>query len=164
MKVHDIMISSPLTCSPHTNLAEVAHVMWTADCGIVPITDDTAKLIGVITDRDICIATSTQNKPPSAIQVNELPHGDVYTCRPDDDMRYALRQMRDHHVRRLPVVSADGILQGMLSIRDVIVSVGKKPELSAADLLETFKGICAREAALEQPAQQATATAGSRSN
>src|SRR5262245_32352602 len=47
MRVQEIMVSSPLTCGPESNLAEVANLMWKGDCGIVPVTDTAGKLLGV---------------------------------------------------------------------------------------------------------------------
>jgi CBS domain-containing protein len=143
MKVQEIMVSKPLTCGPQTNLAEVANLMWKGDCGIVPITDNAGKLLGVITDRDICIAASTQGKAPSHMNAGELPHGDLYTCRAEDDARAALNLMRERRVRRVPVTGADGTLQGIVSINDIVLAAGGKADVSAADVLDTFKGICA---------------------
>ncbi len=142
MRVQEIMLSNPLTCSPQSNLAEVANLMWKGDCGIVPVTDSAGKLLGVITDRDICIAASTQDKAPSHIQAGELPHGDVYTCKAEDEARSALNMMRERRVRRLPVTTADGTLQGIVSINDILLAAGGKADVSAADVLDTFKGIC----------------------
>jgi CBS domain-containing protein len=168
MQVREIMINSPLTCGPHANLAEVAHLMWIGDCGIVPVTDDHGKLLGVVTDRDICIAASTRDRQPSSIHVDELPRGDVHACRPDDDTREALRLMRTHRVRRLPVTASDGTLRGVISINDVVVAAGERAPLSAADVLETFKSICAHPSALESASARskssATATSTSRTS
>jgi CBS domain-containing protein len=55
MQIEDIMTAQPRTASPRTTLAEAAQVLWNADCGILPVTDE-GKLVGVITDRDMSIA------------------------------------------------------------------------------------------------------------
>ena len=55
MKVKDLMTTDVKRCSPDTNLAAAAKIMWEADCGAVPVTDERGHVIGVITDRDICI-------------------------------------------------------------------------------------------------------------
>jgi CBS domain-containing protein len=147
MRVQDIMISKPLSCAPQSNLAEVAQLMWQGDCGIVPITDSAGKLLGVVTDRDICIAASTQDRAPSQILARDLPHGDIYTCRPEDHAQAALTLMRERRVRRLPVTTTDGTLQGIISINDLVLAAEDRAEVSPKDVLDAFKGICAHRPA-----------------
>jgi CBS domain-containing protein len=157
MKVHEIMVSGPLTCGSQSNLAEVAQLMWNGDCGVVPITDPAGKLLGVVTDRDICIAASTQDKAPSHIRADELPLGDVYTCRPEDDVQSALTLMRERRVRRVPVTAADGTLLGILSLNDLALATGGKADVSANDVLGALKGICAHRPPLATAAKAAGA-------
>ncbi len=157
MRVQEIMVSSPLTCGPQSNLAEVAQLMWKGDCGIVPVTDGAGKLLGVITDRDICIAAATKDKAPSRIRADELPRGDVHTCRPDDEAQAGLKVMRERRVRRLPVIAADGTLQGIVSINDIVLAAGGRADVSAADVLDAFKGLCAHRPPLAAKAAGAGA-------
>jgi CBS domain-containing protein len=157
MRVQEIMVTSPLTCGPQANLAEVANLMWKGDCGIVPVTDSAGKLIGLITDRDICIAAATKDQAPSLIHANDLPRSDVRSCRPEDEAQTALKAMREHRVRRLPVTAADGTLLGILSINDIVLAAGGKADVSAADVLDTFKGICAHRPPLAAKAAAAGA-------
>jgi CBS domain-containing protein len=94
--------------------------MWDCDCGLVPVVDELKTLLGVITDRDICIATTSRSVVPSDIQVRDvMSTGTVYTCRPDDDVRTALGTMGTHRVRRLPVVDRQNRLVGIISLCDV---------------------------------------------
>ena len=72
MKVRDIMTTAPETCGPKTNLASVAAHLWRADCGVLPVIDQDRKLIGIITDRDICIALGTRDRPASEVVVDEV--------------------------------------------------------------------------------------------
>ncbi len=148
MKVQDIMTRDVQCCGPNTNLAEVAKMMWDSDCGVLPVLNVEGKVLGVITDRDICIATATRNKPAAEITVWETVSGKAHTCRPTDDVHTALDIMKREKVRRLPVVDEDGILQGMLSINDLVLNAeetkGKKaPELSYEDVMRTLKAISA---------------------
>jgi signal-transduction protein with cAMP-binding, CBS, and nucleotidyltransferase domain len=104
--------------------------------------------MGMITDRDICMAVATKHRVASEIAVWEAISGDLYVCHPDDYVRYALKTMKDQRVRRLPVVNEEGVLQGMLSINDLITHAeepqGKKtPELSYEEVMSTLKAICA---------------------
>lgn len=120
MKVKEAQTSDVHTCSPDTNLASAAHIMWDCDCGVVPVVDENRTLLGVITDRDICIAATTRSTAPADIRVRDvMKTGDVYTCRPDDDVRSALSTMATHRVRRLPVVDRQNRLVGIVSLGDL---------------------------------------------
>ena len=125
MKVKEIMTAMVKTCGDDSNLAAVAMSMWNGDYGILPVVDRGGEqVIGLITDRDICIAAAMKGRPLSEIRVNEVISGNVYSCAPDDDVQSALTIMMRHQVRRSPVIDAQGRLAGILSLNDVIRSVG----------------------------------------
>jgi CBS domain-containing protein len=67
MKARDVMSQPPYTCGPNTDLATVAKIMWDHDCGFVPVVDASGSVTGAVTDRDICIATSTRRLLPEHI-------------------------------------------------------------------------------------------------
>ncbi len=166
MKVQELMTSNPQTCGPETNLAAAAMLMWDGDCGTLPVLADGGRVIGMITDRDICIAAATKHRDASDISVGEVMTGKVFSCGPEADVRDALKTMQDEKVRRLPVIDADGLLKGILSMNDVILKAeetGKNSAISNADVVNAFKSICGqRELAPQeqpQPLQQQTATA-----
>lgn len=147
MKVHKIMTSNVRTCAPETTLAEVAAIMWETDCGALPVVYDSGKVLGLITDRDIAVATATKGRPASDIRVTEVISGQVFSCHLHDDVKTALKTMRHEKVRRLPVVNDDGMLQGILSLNDIVLRAeeakGKHvPELSYEDAMSTIKAIC----------------------
>src|SRR5260221_12493911 len=119
MKVKDIMSRSVETCAPDTDLAAAAMTMWRRDCGVVPVADTQGKVVGVITDRDICMAVATRHRPPEQVQVRELVSGKLHTVRPEDDIKTAMETMRKEQIRPLPVVQRDGTIAGMLSISDL---------------------------------------------
>ncbi len=134
------------TCRPENNLADAAMRMWRNDCGILPVLADGQKVVGVITDRDICMATATKHRDPANIRVREAISGKVYACSPDTDIHEALKIMQQKQVRRLPIISAeDGRLAGILSMNDVALKAqgGRQAELSAEDVESTMRGICA---------------------
>lgn len=148
MQVRDLMTRDAQYCAPDTNLAAAAKMMWDSDCGLLPILNPDGVVLGVITDRDICMAASTRNRTPAAITVWETSSGKAITCRPDDDIRTALEAMERSKVRRLPVVDEGGVLQGMLSINDLVLAAGEHrgrsvPELSTEAVIRALKGICA---------------------
>ncbi len=146
MKAKDVMTPNVQTCLPETSLATAAMMMWESDCGVLPVVDVSDKVVGMITDRDICMAAASQHRDPSTIAVAEVISGNAYTCQPDDDVREALKVMKEMRVRRLPVVDVEGNLQGILSMSDAVLKAGengKKQAVSYGDIVNTFKGICA---------------------
>jgi len=147
MKVQDLMTPNAITCGPNTNLARVAGLMWDNNCGSLAVTNEHGKVIGLITDRDICIAVATRQRLAAEILVSEVITGEVWTCGPQDDIRKLLQTMRNARVRRLPVISDDGVLQGIVSISDIVLHAeeaqGKqKPQLSLQDAIGTLKAVC----------------------
>jgi CBS domain-containing protein len=144
MKVAQLMMPAPLACGPDANLAEVAALMWDANCGIVPVVDEMGCVVGVVTDRDICIAAATRDLAPSQIRASELPYRAAITCLPEDDVHTALRLMTDNRVRRLPVTNEAGALHGIISIDDIILETGRlRAGLNARDVVNTLQAICA---------------------
>jgi CBS domain-containing protein len=141
MQVQDIMVHHAKSCRPDTSLAEAVEIMWNNDCGALPILDNAGKVVGMITDRNVCIALGTRNRLPSEIKVSEVASREIYTCAPQDDVRAALYTMQIQKVRRLPVVDDDGMLQGILCLDDIVLNAEKTPALSAKHLIETFQAI-----------------------
>ncbi len=147
MKVKDVMRGTVYSCGPGTNLAEAAKVMWDYDCGTLPVVAGDGKVIGMITDRDICISLATKNRLASEVAVWESISGEVYTCSPDDDIQDALKTMAVKRVRRLPVINANGELQGVLSMNDIVLKAEgakgwKTSGLSYDDVIRTLKAVC----------------------
>ena len=145
MKVKELMTTDVKRCSLETNLAATAKIMWEGDCGAVPVTDERDRVIGVITDRDICIAAAT--RPPRTegeILVKDVISKALYTCAPGDDVRSALETMKTRKVRRLPVVEQGGRLAGIVSIHDIAVqSRSRSADVSPESVLDAFIAITA---------------------
>jgi CBS domain-containing protein len=149
MKVQDVMTYDVQTCGPETNLATAAMQMWKGDFGVMPVVAG-RKVVGMITDRDICMAAATKHRDPATIRVKEVTSGQVYGCSADTDIRGALKIMRKKQVRRLPIISAeDESLQGILSMNDIALKAQdtQEAELSAQDVENTLKAICAHRSA-----------------
>lgn len=147
MTVGDLMTRDVKTCRPEDALDVPAKVMWDHDCGCVPVVDDTERVVGMLTDRDICMATYTQNAPPGGLRVSSAMSKQVHACRPEDPLLVVEKIMRTHRVRRLPVVAADGRLVGILSINDLAREAAREHapqtrEVSPEGLTETLAVIC----------------------
>jgi CBS domain-containing protein len=121
--------------------------MWEHDCGLIPVLDDTDKVTGVITDRDICIALSTRDRQPSKITAGEITTTPAFVCSPDDDIQTALVTMSRERLHRLPVVNKERGLVGVLSINDLLLQaekgLSKRQGISYEDVVQTLQAICA---------------------
>lgn len=145
MKVRELMTAHPLSCTLGTTLARVAKLMWDADCGVIPVTNEEGRLTGIITDRDICIFVAAQDLPARQIQVGTVATKNVFTCTADEDVVGALATMKEHRVRRLPVVDENGLLVGMLSFTDIALARYKTGnDVASRTLVETYKAMCGR--------------------
>ena len=120
MKVNEIMTTAPEAGRPEDNLARAVELLWQADCGVLPIVDDTGRVAGILTDRDICIALGTRNARASDVPIASVMRPTVYICEPGDDVLAALALMSDRRVRRLPVVEG-GRLVGVVSLNDAVL-------------------------------------------
>jgi CBS domain-containing protein len=152
MKIKDVMTKDVRICGINDNLATAARTMWVNDCGILPIVNNEGIAVGVLTDRDICMATASKDRLPSNVAVAEVMMRQLYSCAPEADIREALEIMRERKVRRLPVVNEMGKLCGILSLDDVALKTreaDKPAELSAEDVEITLDAICRRSSQME---------------
>ena len=142
MRVQDVMRKPVSYCHAGTDAAAAAEIMWSQNCGCLPIVEDGSRVIGMVTDRDLFIALGTQNRKPAEMQVGEVMSKDISLCSPEDDVRTALRMMAQKQAHRLPVVDKNGDLRGILSIDDVVVKA--RHEGLANDVIDTLTNICER--------------------
>ncbi|HEY0713989.1 MAG TPA: YbaK/EbsC family protein [Polyangia bacterium] len=149
MQVHDLMTRPAVTCWSTDVLSVPAQLMWDRDCGAIPVLDrhQNERVVGMITDRDICMATLTQDRPPRAIRVHEAMSRSIVTCGPNDTIAQAESLLREHQIRRLPVIDEQGRLLGILSLADLARLADR--ELSRPvrvvppeELTDTLGGIC----------------------
>jgi CBS domain-containing protein len=119
MKVKELMTSEAKSCNMLASLNSAAQIMWDNDCGFVPIVDNENRVLGVITDRDICMAAYLQGATLTATPVTSAMSKQVFCCRPDDDVSTAEGIMREKQVRRLPVLDAQNHLVGVISLNDI---------------------------------------------
>jgi len=145
MKVKEIMTPNAKAIWLTESLADAAQLMWENDCGVLPIIKDGRKVIGMLTDRDICMAMAMRDRNPSSVSVEEVMTGQVYSVNPEDEIDQALEAMQEHKIRRLPVLNTEGELEGILSMNDVMLNA--QPSDGATDItydvvVKTYQGIC----------------------
>ena len=142
MRVKDLMTKNVNSCSPENNLAEIAEMMWNQRYGAMPIVDGSETVVGMITDRDVCIALGTRNIKASDVLVRDVSPRGCFNCHPDDDVRDALRTMATQEVSRLPVVDDVDQLVGILSIDDIVFRAGGGcSNLSDRELINSMRAL-----------------------
>ena len=146
MRVKEVMTQEPKAIWLTESLADAAKLMWENDCGVLPVIKD-QKVIGLITDRDICMAAAMRDRNPSGISVEEVMTGQVYAVKPEDNIDQALQLMQEHQIRRLPVISPEGELEGILSMNDIVLNAeapdGRAADsIDYADVVKTYQAIC----------------------
>jgi len=118
------MSKNPKVCTPSASTVEAARIMKDEDVGIVPVVEDAAsrKLVGVVTDRDLCLQVIAEDRQPSKVKVEVCMTQNPVTCSPDDDLEDLMDLMEEHQVRRIPIVEKGGKLVGIVSTADVATS------------------------------------------
>ena len=161
MNVKDLMSREVRSVRMTDRLDAAARVMWEQDCGLCPVVDSTNVLVGVVTDRDLCMASYTQGKPVAEIPVTAVMARGLRTCKPEDAAMAALGTLQQAQLHRLPVVDARGVLVGVLSISDLARCAHTRPAtLDAAAVLKAIAAIRApRRAAASAIAPLAAPTA-----
>ena len=119
MRVSDVMRRHPRVVRLEDSLATAGRLMANVDCGVLPVLDTKDIVVGVITDRDICLALSRNDERSSEVQVGRVAGSSLFTTGPNDSIASALAIMRREHVRRLPVVDDEGKIEGILSLDDI---------------------------------------------
>ena len=120
MKASDLMTRDPRTCEPNHDLSCSIRIMREEDAGIVPVTEGNgeARVVGVVTDRDIALTLGERDARPSDIQVGDVMKTDVVSVSPDATVQDVSRRMQQAQIRRVLVVE-DGRLVGIISTADL---------------------------------------------
>ena len=120
-KIADVMTRHPRAVEAQTSVREAARLMEGDDVGSLPVVEaqDSPRLIGVVTNRDIALRVVAAGRDPETTAVSEVASREIETVTPDDDLDDALQRMARAQVRRLPVVINEGELVGILSQADL---------------------------------------------
>ncbi len=118
MKVQDFMTDHIITVGQLEPVTAAARLMRRHNLGALPVCDDSGRLRGVITDRDITTRCVAGDLDPASTAIREIMSRGVTTCRPDDDADDVLRIMSAGLIRRLPVTNGSKVI-GMVSLADL---------------------------------------------
>ena len=132
MRCSEIMTRDVRTATREMTLREVAQMMRDGDMGSVPVVED-GRLVGIVTDRDMVVRAIAEGRD-TATPISEAMTTEIFSVRPDDFVFEAVRLMGDKQVRRIPVVTEDGKLAGIIAMADVALET--EDELEIAETLE----------------------------
>jgi len=140
MKVREVMTKNPACCWPSNSALTAATIMREKDAGILPVIHDpfTTTLVGVVTDRDLCLHVVAGGRDPAHIWISECMTEDPVRCTAEDDVVRALELMREHQIRRLPVVNAKQEIVGIVALRDLVL----KNAVADGEIAVTLRRIC----------------------
>ena len=143
MRIREMMHKPVASCRPDDTLTVAAQAMWEHDCGAIPVTGIDGRLVGIITDRDICMATYTKSRAPQTISVADVMARLVTSCQADESVDVAEGMMRDKQIRRIPIVDDDNRLMGMLSQSDLArnAALGPRRNTIEKDFIRTMAAI-----------------------
>lgn len=117
--VRDIMTSELVTVEPQASVASVARLMRDEDVGTVLVTED-GQLKCLVSDRDLVVRAFAEGVDPDETTVIQAASGDLVTIGPDASIDHAVELMREHSVRRLPVVEGDEAV-GIIALGDLAI-------------------------------------------
>jgi CBS domain-containing protein len=145
MKVAELMTKQVAFCLPSSSLKDAAHEMWLHDCGAIPVVSESAtkKVVGMITDRDITLASYHKGLTLTDLKVQDAMSVDVVSCTPNEDVRAAQELMQQYRVRRIPIVTRTGELVGILSLAHLArgSTDGRQTPLSEEDVAQTLASV-----------------------
>ena len=150
MKVRDIMTRPPQTCRLETTLGVASRRMRSSDCGTLAVLDHRGRISGILTDRDLAMAIGLDERNAAHIPARDAMTKHVHMCAPDEPIKAALERMTDFKVRRLPVVTSDGDLHGMLSVDDIIMWGVERGGVTRSDLVDALRAICSEHVPVEE--------------
>jgi CBS domain-containing protein len=117
MRVEDIMSRPVLTCHPSQAAAEAARLMREGDVGCIPIVSTYDVLLGIVTDRDLCLVAAERDL--KHVPLGDVMHTALETCQVGESSDRAETQMVRARVRRIPIVDDEARLVGILSLGDL---------------------------------------------
>lgn len=136
VKCREVMTENPVCCLTDDSVEQIAQWMQTEDIGSVPVVDNyqARRVIGIVSDRDLALRVLGAKREAKDTLVGDVMTPNPVTCDPSDDLEAVMDVMSQHQVRRIPVVSDNGQLVGIISQADLATRL-RDPH-KAADVLQ----------------------------
>jgi CBS domain-containing protein len=125
MRVGDLMKKEPPFCVPFDTARGAASIMKHHDVSFIPIIENepTHMLVGVVTDRDLCLRVVAEGKDPNEVQLADCMTNAPVVCHPQDDIGETIQLMVSARLHQLPVVDENGSVQGVISLHDALQNI-----------------------------------------
>jgi len=155
VKVPEIMTKHPACCCPSSSALIAATIMQQRGIGVLPVVQDpfVPRLVGVVTDRDLCLHVVAGGKDPAHTWISECMTEDPICCAVEDDVRHAVELMEEHQVHRLPVVNAKREVAGILSLSDLV----DKGSIRSVEIATALRAIREPVHGMTEPTEMVTA-------
>jgi CBS domain-containing protein len=132
----DRLIRRPVrTLGPDASCVEAAAMMRDDQIGAVVVADDSGRVLGIVTDRDLAVRVIAAGREPKGVALREIMSGEPIYLSRTRNLAQLLATMRDLGVRRVPVVDDDGRVRGLVSFDDVLVLLADQ----LADLAQVIR-------------------------
>jgi len=138
MKVKDCMCHDICYVKPNTSIYDVTKIMSSNHIGCLPVCDDNARVVGLVTDRDITLRCVACDKDAKQTPVSEIMSCNVCCCETEDELYQAETKMAQNQIRRLPVTE-NGKVVGILTLGDL---AKYNEEIGSEIIASTFENIC----------------------
>lgn len=121
MKVKEVMTPNPVCCVPTDTAQRLAKMMCDHNVGSIPVVADqqSRKLTGIITDRDLCCSVIAQGLDPKSTSIQQYMRQNPVACREDEDLDGCVKAMQQHQIRRIPVIDNNGRCIGIVAQADL---------------------------------------------
>ena len=121
MLVQEVMTADVKCCTMEDSAQTAAQMMKTVDTGVIPVIEnsDQPTVVGIVTDRDLCLNVVAEAKNPANVKLREIVSDRVIGCYAEDEVEGVANAMAVYQVRRLPVFDEDGRLLGIVSLGDL---------------------------------------------
>ncbi len=126
--IRDVMTTNPECVSGDTTVADAAKLMRDKDFGGI-LSMDGDEVSGFLTDRDIAVRVVAEGKDPTSTTVSDVATTDLHTLSPDDTVEDAIKLVREHNVRRVPVCEGAKPV-GIVSIGDLALERDERSALA----------------------------------
>jgi len=122
-KCNEVMTKNPICCLPNDLVPQVANLMKSQHVGSIPVieNEETKKLVGIITDRDLALMIVAEGLDAKTTKVETVMTRKVVTCHGEDDLQKAVDAMSENQLRRIPIVDDDNKVVGIIAQADVAI-------------------------------------------
>ncbi|WP_447985056.1 CBS domain-containing protein [Nitrospira sp. Nam74] len=130
MNAKNLMTPNPKVCTPSMTSEAAARIMEQENVGALPVIDGASKkLIGIVTDRDLCLGVIAKGYSPAAVTISNCMTTHLLTCGPQDNVEYCEQLMKQHQVRRIVVIDEHGCCMGIISQGDLALYIQSPQEI-----------------------------------